>query len=58
MFRGTMLRLTVLRAWLQQPPGESMFSDLPRLFLTRNGEHDSPNEPISGLWNYVTHPRE
>jgi probable phosphoglycerate mutase len=55
---GHIIRMIAAR-WLELPPSAG------RLFFCRTAsvgilgyEHDRRDEPIVGLWNYVTHPTE
>jgi broad specificity phosphatase PhoE len=45
--------------WLGLPPGAGRFFFCrPASVGVLGFEHNSPDEPIIALWNYVTHPRE
>src|SRR5437667_3192326 len=50
---------TIAARWLGLPPGAGRFFFCrPASVGVLGFEHDSRDEPIISLWNYVTHPRE
>ena len=45
--------------WLRLPPGAGRFFFCrPASVGVLGFEHNNRDEPIIGLWNYVTHPRD
>jgi probable phosphoglycerate mutase len=55
---GHVIRMIAAR-WLGLPPGAGRFFFCrPASIGVLSFEHGSRDEPIVGLWNYVTHPRE
>jgi probable phosphoglycerate mutase len=55
---GHIIRMIAAR-WLGLPPGNGRFFFCrPARVGVLSFEHNNRNEPIIGLWNYVTHPRE
>jgi broad specificity phosphatase PhoE len=55
---GHIIRMIAAR-WLGLPPGTGRFFFCrPASVGVLSFEHNNPDEPIIGLWNYVTHPRE
>jgi probable phosphoglycerate mutase len=55
---GHIIRMIAAR-WLGVPPGAGrFFSCRPASVGILALEHNSPDEPIIGLWNFVAHPRD